>query len=282
MSVWDDGSPQPALVLGPMDWLRVVLRGIIMVFTASIGLGLLLLIRLFERPIFGSARPVSPFVTQAVCRSFFLLTGITREVHGAPMPEHGAIVANHASWLDILTLNASKRLYFVSKAEVAGWPGVGLLARATGTVFIARKATEAMAQQAVFETRLAAGHKLCFFPEGTSTDGQRLLTFKSTLFAAFFAENMPRDMSIQPVSVAYFGPEGASPRFYGWWGDMEFGSHMLKVLAAPRQGRIVVRFHDPIATADVSGRKEMAALCEAAVRDGLVRAGISGAVPEVP
>ncbi|WP_367998774.1 lysophospholipid acyltransferase family protein, partial [Photobacterium sanguinicancri] len=54
------------------------------------------------------------------------------------MKQHGAVVANHSSWLDIFALNARKRIYFVSKAEVAKWPGIGWLARATGTVFINR------------------------------------------------------------------------------------------------------------------------------------------------
>jgi lyso-ornithine lipid O-acyltransferase len=97
------------------------------------------------------------------------------------MQHKGALVANHASWLDIFTLNACDRIYFVSKSEVAGWPGIGWLARATGTVFINRQGREAQMQKLLFEARLRAGHRLLFFPEGTSTDGQRVLDFKSTL-----------------------------------------------------------------------------------------------------
>ena len=67
------------------------------------------------------------------------------------MTAPGAIVANHSSWLDIFALNAAQRVYFVAKSEVAGWPGIGWLARATGTVFIARKGTEAKKQQEIFE-----------------------------------------------------------------------------------------------------------------------------------
>jgi 1-acyl-sn-glycerol-3-phosphate acyltransferase len=129
--------------------------------------------------------------------------GLGRDVSGVPMRGEGAYVANHSSWLDILVLNASKRMYFVAKAEVAGWAGIGWLARGTGTVFVRRDRAEAAKQAALFETRLHAGHRLLFFPEGTSTDGLRVLPFRPTLFAAFFADGLRDSLQVQPVSVAY-------------------------------------------------------------------------------
>ena len=275
MTPWDNGERPVQTPFGAAGWLRVISRGLVLGCITFGGLILLLLVRLIERPLCGVSRPVTPYITQGVCIAAFVILGMQRRVEGAPMPAHGAIVANHASWLDIFTLNASKRIYFVSKAEVAGWPGIGWLARATGTVFIARRAADAKAQQKVFEDRLSAGHKLLFFPEGTSTDGRRVLPFKSTLFAAFFAPGVPRDMAVQPVSVVYTAPAGADPAFYGWWGDMSFGSHLLKVLAAPKQGQVVVRYHAPIATAEVTSRKDLARQCEAAIRAGLAVDGIS-------
>ena len=185
---------------------------------------------------------------------------------GQPMTGEGAIVANHSSWLDIFVLNASDRVYFVSKAEVAGWAGIGWLARATGTVFIARKGSEAKAQAELFETRLHAQHRLLFFPEGTSTDAIRVVPFKSTLFAAFFADGLRDRLSIQPVSVVYHAPPGQDPRFYGWWGDMDFASHFLRMLATWRHARVEVTFHDPVAVAAFPDRKALAAYCEAVIR----------------
>lgn len=277
MTPWDGANYPAERRLGVGDWARVALRGTVLGAITFGCLALLMLARLIERPLFGLRRPVTPYITQAVCISAFVILGLRREVKGAPMPAHGAIVANHASWLDIFALNASKRIYFVSKSEVARWPGIGWLARATGTVFIARRTADAKTQQKVFEDRLTAGHKLLFFPEGTSTDGQRVLSFKSTLFAAFFAPGMPADMAIQPVSVAYIGPSDAEPTFYGWWGEMSFGAHLLKVLAAPRQGRVIVRYHAPIPVAEVTDRKQMAQRCEQAVRAGLIANGITAA-----
>ncbi len=263
----DDVPAQPRI--GLMGWVRVVLRGLALSVVTYGGLMLLLLVRLVERPLCGLRRPVTPWITQFVCRVAFVILGIGHRVTGRPMQHKGALVANHASWLDIFTLNACDRIYFVSKSEVADWPGIGWLARATGTVFINRQGREAQLQRLVFEARLRAGHRLLFFPEGTSTDGQRVLSFKSTLFAAFFTHGLQDILHVQPVSVIYHAPKGADPRFYGWWGDMDFGRHLLKLLSAPRQGRVEVLFHDAVAVADFPDRKALAAYCEAAVRQGL-------------
>lgn len=195
----------------------------------------------------------------------FRILGLPVEHQGAPMTEPGIIVANHSTWLDIFALNAGGPLYFVSKAEVARWPGIGWLARATGTVFVNRERREARAQTSVFEARLAAGHRLLLFPEGTSSDGQRVLPFKPTLFAAVFSPVLP-GLSVQPVSVVYDAPPDREARHYGWWGDMDFGPHLLQILATRPQGKIEVIWHPPLAVADYPDRKALAATSEALVR----------------
>lgn len=262
-----EGEPAPP-ALTPAGWLRVGLRGGALAAVTYGGLALLLLVRLVERPLFGLHRPLTPWITQGVCRVACVLLGLRLTVAGRPLRDPGAMVANHASWLDIFTLNAATRLYFVSKAEVAGWPGIGWLAQATGTVFITRKGTDALAQKALFAARLRAGHRLMFFPEGTSTDGLRVLPFKPTLFAAFLEDGLRDALHVQPVSVTYTAPPGADPRFYGWWGDMAFGPHLCAVLAAPRRGAVRVTFHPALRVADFADRKALAAAAEAAVRAG--------------
>ena len=262
---WRD-APVPPLAIGPGGWLRVLVKGGLMGLACYGGLVLLLLLRLVEWPLHGTNRPWTPHITQSVCRLALAILGLRREVRGQPMHEKGAVVANHSSWLDIFTLNASQRIYFVAKSEVSGWPGIGWLARATGTVFITRKGTEAKRQQDLFEARLRAGHQLLFFPEGTSTDALRVLPFKPTLFQAFFTHGLDRVLFIQPVTVAYHAPTGADPRFYGWWGDMDFASHLLHTLAAPRQGRVEVIYHPPVPVDAFPGRKELSAHCERVIR----------------
>ncbi len=250
-------------------WLRVVWRGLLLGGVTYGCLVALLALRLVERPFFGMQRPWTPHITQFVCRMAFVILRMPLVVRGQVMRQRGAVVANHASWLDIFALNAAQRGYFVAKSEVEHWAAIGWLARATGTVFIARKGHEAKRQQQVFEDRLRAGHHLMFFPEGTSTDSIRVLPFKSTLFAAFWTHGLEEVMWIQPVTIAYRAPEGRDARFYGWWGDMDFASHLLMVLAQGRQGRVEVVFHDPVPVEAFADRKALAAHCEAAVRAGL-------------
>jgi len=231
-------------------------------------LALLLPVRLVERLFHGPARPVSGAFPLVVSRLALRILGLRVEHRGAPLRGPGAVVANHVSWLDIFVLNAQKRIWFVAKSEVAGWPLIGWLARATGTLFIRRDRREAAHQVKAFQTRLQLGHRLLFFPEGTSTDGKRVLPFKSTLFSAFLMPEMPRDMAIQAVSIIYIAPPGQDRRFYGWWGDMALGPHVLKVLGVWPQGRVVLVYHPLVKARDFRDRKVLAGKCEAIVRAG--------------
>lgn len=265
---WNEGEAPEPIRITAIGWGFVICRALVLGGLVFGGLIVLLLLRLIERPICGLNRPVTPFITQFVCRNAFRVLGMEFSTQGELMRHRGAVVANHTSWLDIFALNARKRIYFVSKAEVAGWPGIGWLARATGTVFIERNRKRAKEQTELFESRLQAGHKLLFFPEGTSTDGLRVLPFKTTLFAAFFGDHLRQISYIQPVSVVFIAPKGQEARFYGWWGDMDFAPHLLKTLAAPRQGRVELIYHSPLKVADFADRKALAAACEAQVRYG--------------
>ncbi len=265
-TAWDKGTHPDMPHVRGAGWLRIVLRGTALFVLVFGGLILLLLTRLIERPIYGLHRPITPYITQFVCRNAFRILGMRIAITGTPMLERGAVVANHSSWLDIFSLNAAKRIYFVSKSEVASWPGIGWLARATGTVFIERNPARARMQTELFQDRMLAGHKLLFFPEGTSTDGLQVIPFKTTLFQSFFAPELRDEIKIQPVSVIYHAPDGMDPRFYGWWGSMEFGTHLLATLAPARSGSVEVIYSVPLKVADYENRKTLAAACEAAVR----------------
>ena len=155
MTDWRD-APIVVAKPGLLGWALVALRGLTLGAVTYGGLLLLLLLRLIERPLFGQQRPITPFITQFVCRAAFVILRMPIIVRGQPMRQKGAVVANHASWLDIFALNAAQRIYFVAKSEVERWAGIGWLARATGTVFITRKGTEAKRQQEIFEDRLRA------------------------------------------------------------------------------------------------------------------------------
>lgn len=264
---WDDGRAPKRPVLSALDWGRVVIRIFLLAPLIFGGLALLLLVRLLERPIWGVHRPLTPHITRFVCRTALRIMGLPLHVSGRPMMHRGAVVSNHSSWIDIFALNASKRIYFVSKSEVSDWPGIGWLARATGTVFIERNRSKAREHTGILETRLLAGHKLLFFPEGTSTDGLQVLPFKTTLFAAFLTDELRDRIWVQPVAVAYHAPPGADPRFYGWWGGMTFGAHLIDTLAQRRQGALHVAYLEPLRVCDFDNRKALAQACERAVRE---------------
>ena len=272
-------ADQPALppVRG-FGWVRVGLRAAALVIVMAVGLLVLLALRLIERPLCGLRRPVTPWITQAVCRITLVILGLRFTVQGLPLKTAGAMVANHVSWLDIFALNARMPVMFVAKSEVAGWAGIGWLARATGTVFIRRDRAEVAGQIATFRAMLTAGHRLVFFPEGTSTDGLQVLPFKPALFATFLDPGLPPGLppglspglQVQPVSVIYDAPAGTDPRFFGWWGTMDFAPHLLAVIARPWGGGVSLIYHSPVPVAQFQDRKTLALACETAVRGGIV------------
>ncbi|MEO9632925.1 MAG: 1-acyl-sn-glycerol-3-phosphate acyltransferase, partial [Sulfitobacter sp.] len=94
-TTWDSDQPPPKrhLTLGGM--LRVALRGVLLALLVFGGLVVLLLLRLIERPIFGLHRPITPHITQMVCRAAFWVLGMRFVRRGTPMERRGAVVANH-------------------------------------------------------------------------------------------------------------------------------------------------------------------------------------------
>ena len=208
-------------------------------------------------------------VARAWSRLTLRLCGLRHVVRGKPI-RAGALVANHSSWLDIPTLRAVRLIYFVSKAEVRDWPVVGYITHACGTIFIERRRAHAKRQEQALRERIAADQLLIFFPEGTSTDGLRVLPFKSSLFSVFFRDHEGADLLVQPVTVRYVPAPGSGlpANFYGWWGDMDFGAHVWAVLSRSFGGRAEVTFHDAVNPRDFPDRKRLAEHCHAAVARG--------------
>lgn len=185
-------------------------------------------------------------------------------------------VSNHSSYLDIPTLGAVLPANFVAKSEVSGWPLIGWLARLQNTVFIERRSIRAGAQQDTLRQRLEAGDSLILFPEGTSSDGQRTLPFKSSLFGV--VEKPLADgqaVTVQPVSVVATEiggmPMGREWRpYYAWYGDMTLVKHVWEVF---RIGGFTVDivFHPPVSIKDFGDRKLLADHCQRAVAEGVDR-----------
>ena len=266
MNGWDPGILPETAKYGPLHFIRFAVRWVLLALIVYGLFAVFLLVRLVEWPW---GRPVTPSITRLACFGSLIIIGLKLRVLGRPFAGRGVIVANHVTWIDIFSFNAVQRIVFVAKSEVASWTGIGILARATGTVFVERNPRRALQQRDEFVMRLARGDKLLFFPEGTSTDGLRVLPFKPTLFAAFFAEELKDRLMVQPVTVRYRPRQEQDPAFYGFWGEMGLGESMFKVLSAPRNGNVDVVFHDPVSVADFAHRKDLAVYCEEKVREGL-------------
>ncbi len=252
-----------------LGWMLVIIRGGAFAAIAFGCLGTLLFLRIPESLLWRYRRPWTERLPQFVSRAALLILGVRYSCQGTPMSQPGAVVANHSSWLDIFALCAGIRMFFVAKSEVANWPLINWFSRATGTIHINRRKVEALEHKKLLEDRLHAGHRILFFPEGTSTDGMSVHYFKSTLFAPFFTESLKDVSWVQPVAVIYRAPEDEDPRFYCWWGDMDLGPHLTKVLSTPRQGSIEVVFHPPLRVADFADRKALAQSCEERIRGSM-------------
>nr|WP_246484636.1 lysophospholipid acyltransferase family protein [Marivibrio halodurans] len=223
---------------------------------------------------------VSPRVSLAWHGRVARICGLDIRVHGRPVTERAVLyVSNHASYLDIIALSTTLPCCFVSKAEVNDWPVFGWLARQQRTVFIERRARRAGEQLDILKQRLEDGDHMVVFPEGTSTDGARVLPFKSSLFEAARANSHESDMhrgdtvAIQPVSIAYSRLDGmpmgrAFRPLFTWYGDMDLGPHLWTMLGLGRVGIDLV-FHEPVRLSDFESRKHLADHCWRAVSDGL-------------
>lgn len=155
------------------------------------------------------------------------------------------IVSNHISWLDIPIISSIAPLSFVAKSEVAGWPLIGYLAKLQNCIFVERgRKTAVTAQSSEIQERLIANDHIVLFPEGTSGDGNRVLSFKTSLFSAVKpsnrnAVNTPHDIGsrvvVQTCTLSYSHVHGLPVDrvlrpIIAWYGDMEMAGHVWKVL----------------------------------------------------
>ncbi len=184
------------------------------------------------------------------------------------------LVANHISWLDIIVLGALAPVVFVAKREVADWPLIGFTARAQRTIFVDRDARHRTAATNVeIAARLARGTPVVLFAEGTSSDGNRVLPFRSGLLGALkqaLTQSGAAQVVVQPLSICYTRqqglPMGRQHRpLVAWYGDLEFIPHLKEFI---RRGAVdaVVGFGDPIACDAATDRKQLARRIEAVVR----------------
>jgi 1-acyl-sn-glycerol-3-phosphate acyltransferase len=181
-------------------------------------------------------------------------------------------VSNHSSWIDIPVVGGVLDGCFVAKTDVGSWPVIGTIARLGRTVFVSRSRSSTGRERDIMRAVLKAGDNLILFPEGTSSDGSRVLPFRTSFFAAAEAGD-PADLPlIQPVSVVYdrLGglPAGRACRpVFAWYGDMDIASHFWR-LTQHIGLRATVLLHTPLDPARFADRKALSQAVWQIVADG--------------
>ncbi|WP_068311108.1 lysophospholipid acyltransferase family protein [Polycladidibacter hongkongensis] len=220
------------------------------------------------------------------------LLGMRVIQHGKMAADRPLLVtANHASWLDIVTLGCTGPLSFIAKQEVSGWPIFGLFAKLQRTVFVNRQRrseTGKVANQ--IARRMASGDAMVLFAEGTSSNGNEVLPFRSALVGAVHqamgagkSDDEPAQVFVQPLSIAYTKLHGIPiGRFWrshvAWYGDMELAGHLWNII---KEGGLDVEltWGLPIALNQSVNRKELTGRLEGQVRE-MTAAALAGTLVE--
>ena len=184
-------------------------------------------------------------------------------------------VSNHLSYLDIPVIGRALKASFVAKEDVSSWPIFGFLSNLQQTIFISRERNKASDGRTNLDISIENGTSLILFPEGTSTDGQEVLPFKSSLFSIVFSEKR-KSIPIYPftVKILHVNKHSVSTQndrdLYSWHFKMDttLGAHLWN-FAKSSGATIVLQFHAPLTSQNYTDRKELAKACQDAVSKGL-------------
>ncbi|MFC5759939.1 MULTISPECIES: lysophospholipid acyltransferase family protein [unclassified Rhizobium] len=185
------------------------------------------------------------------------------------------LCSNHSSWMDIMVMSAVADVAFIAKIEVRDWPIFGTLAKLQKSVFVVREEKRRTGDQASeIAGRMADGEIVVLFPEGTTSDGNRLLEVKSSLFgaAAMAVPHSPTGaVMVQPVAIAYTRVHGiAMGRYHrplaAWPGDLELLPHLIDILKC---GAIdaEVSFGEAVEYGEKTNRKAVSSTISARIRN---------------
>ena len=193
-------------------------------------------------------------------RRHLKIFGCVPEIFGE-IPVRGLLVSNHLSYFDILLIGSVTPAVFVSKADVRGWPLIGWLTKLSGTVFIEReRRSHVGAVNREIESALAAGLLVVIFPEGTSSDGQTVLPFRSPLLEPVLRGGQ----EIHVSRLRYRLAGGDARHEVCYWGEHSFFPHLINLL-----GKKSVRatLHFGKFTRSTDDRKELAGQLHQAVSE---------------
>lgn len=176
-------------------------------------------------------------------------------------------VANHISWSDIHALNGLIPLRFIAKSEIKNWPVFGYLVSKANTLFIDRnKRQDAKRTIDIAQKSLQAGDNLCFFPEGTTTDGTEIRPFKSSLIQAAILANA----TVWPVAIRYLNADGSINTKIAYAGETTLVESMQQILLQ-KQPTVELHFLAPISPAEYAAmdRRALTLHIEGLIRNKL-------------
>jgi 1-acyl-sn-glycerol-3-phosphate acyltransferase len=214
-----------------------------------------------------TGREAAPRFQRLACAAL----GVEVRVHGRPAPGKRLIVANHVSWLDILTLGSIEPMTFLAKKEVGAPAFGGRLARLQGIIFVDRGRRRCIPSvNSEMARAMVKGEPVVLFAEATTSDGNRILPFRSSHFEAVREAAAAGAAAIQPVFLDYSRigglPVARRDRpLFAWYGDMTFMPHFRRFVAIGRT-RCDVHYGPPIPVSAKIGRKILARRTEAEVR----------------
>jgi len=218
--------------------------------------------------------PVIRWLPVMYHRMVCLILGIKVKVNGERSTVTPTLfVCNHVSYLDIEVLGGLIPGCFVAKAEVATWPFFSTLAKAQRTIFVERRSNKTSSSRDAMMQRLNTGDNLMLFPEGTSSDGTRVLPFRSALFAVAQLRRDDRPIVVQPVAISYTRLDGIPLGRYwrplfAWFGDLDLVPHLWQMVCLG-ETQAVVTFFPPIDIDRLGDRKKLAEYCHRQVSFGV-------------
>lgn len=158
-------------------------------------------------------------------------------------------IANHISWVDIHALMSIIPLRFIAKSEIRQWPVFGYLAAKANVLFIDRsKRHDAAKIIKVAVESLNNQDNLCFFPEGTTTDGTHMLGFKGSLMQA----PIDAQAKIHPVAIYYPNADGSANVNLAFAGETTMIESIFTILKQP-SSHVTLHFFEQI---DISSLDE--------------------------
>lgn len=234
--------------------ILAILKTILFLLWCCVMVPLQMIVLLFHK---GQGAYIIPkYWHKGVCVIF----GIKVKITGKPVLDRQVMyVSNHLSYLDIPSIGSFLKASFIAKLEVASWPVFGFLSKMQQTAFVDRSGARVKEDHYDLGSMLDAGKSLILFPEGTSSDGQTLLPFKSRLFTLVIER--VGHVVVQPFTIRLPDAKTQADRDgYAWYGDMDLAPH-LWALAKTSGVTVELVFHDQIEVDETTERKALTEQC---------------------